>query len=885
MGLEQRALAALEIATVQPATARDQAAAVLGSARDAADWLVASIAGRALGVALLQLNELDPAIGHLRAAVAAGLRAGSRRRTGEARMSLASALVVRGRTRQAFREIQGALDVLDGVESSRALTQRAAILQELGRVDEALDDLRQALPGLRRAQDAQWETRALSNRGLIYTGRRAFGLAEADFQAARQLCEQYGLALAGVLVEHNLAYVLAQRGDVPAALQHLNAAESGYRKHGMADLGTVLADRAELLLSVRLVREARAAARAATDVFDQQHRQVSLPEAQLLLSAAALLDDDPAAAVRAAEDAAAASRHVGRTRLLPLARWARVQALIAADGGSVRSGEVRRVAADLRAAGWTVPAVEAQILAGRLALQAGRPAAARADLAGASRGRRAGPADVRSRAWLAEALLRRADGNRRGAMSALRAGLRVVDDYRATFGATELRAHVSVHRGALARLGLRLALEDRRPRAVLSWTERGRASALLMPPVTPPEDPVLDRELSDLRATATELREKLTGDEPTGELEQRLLVLERRIRDRCREVPGAVERLAVRPAPVAQLAAELEDVALVEYVELDERLHAVTLAGGRATLHHLGEAQVIANEMLHLPFALHRLASRRTRPASRAAAATVLRRAGRVLDDVLVRPLLRFLADRPVLVVPSATLQSVPWTVLPSLAERPVAVSPSATLWHLASSRATPAGRGPVLVAAGPGLPGAVTEADGVAAMYPAATRLAGRTATTSALAAAMDGAALVHLAAHGSVRADNPLFSSVTMADGPFTIYDLERLRRSPAQVVLAACDAGRSHVLAGEEILGFTAALLAAGTATLIAPVLPVPDAETAPVMLAYHGHLRAGAAPAEALSRAQADMRSDDPVAAAGATAFVCLGAGLATTAPSR
>jgi CHAT domain-containing protein len=102
---------------------------------------------------------------------------------------------------------------------------------------------------------------------------------------------------------------------------------------------------------------------------------------------------------------------------------------------------------------------------------------------------------------------------------------------------------------------------------------------------------------------------------------------------------------------------------------------------------------------------------------------------------------------------------------------------------------------------------------------------------------------------------------------------------------VVLAACDAGRSQVLAGEEILGFTAALLAAGTSTLVAPVLPVPDADTAPLMLAYHRHLGSGAVAADALARAQADVRAGDPVASAGAAPFVCLGAGFTTGAPSR
>jgi CHAT domain-containing protein len=325
-------------------------------------------------------------------------------------------------------------------------------------------------------------------------------------------------------------------------------------------------------------------------------------------------------------------------------------------------------------------------------------------------------------------------------------------------------------------------------------------------------------------------------------------------------------------------------VALVEYVEQDGQLHAVTLVGGRTRLHSLGPLEPVTTEMVYLPFALHRLASRSTRAASRAAAAAVLRRAGDALDGVLVRPLLRFAGDRRVLVVPSGGLQSVPWSVLPSFAGRSVTVSPSATLWHLAATAQARAD-GAVLVAAGPGLPGASAEADGVAAQYPQVVRLSGRRATAAAVSAAMDGAALVHLAAHGTVRADNPLFSSVGMADGPFTVYDLERLRSAPRHVVLAACDAGRSQVLAGEEILGFTAALLATGTSTLVAPVLPVPDAETAPLMLAYHRHLGTGSSAADALARAQADVRRDDPAAAAGAATFLCLGAGFTTGAPSR
>jgi CHAT domain-containing protein len=126
-------------------------------------------------------------------------------------------------------------------------------------------------------------------------------------------------------------------------------------------------------------------------------------------------------------------------------------------------------------------------------------------------------------------------------------------------------------------------------------------------------------------------------------------------------------------------------------------------------------------------------------------------------------------------------------------------------------------------------------------------------------------------------VRADNPLFSCLMLADGPFTVYDLERLTDTPHHVVLAACDTARSHVTAGEEILGLAAALLQQHTATLVAPVVPVPDAETTALMITYHRLLIDRHSPASALAQAQERHRLEGTRARATAASFVCLGAG--------
>jgi CHAT domain-containing protein len=140
--------------------------------------------------------------------------------------------------------------------------------------------------------------------------------------------------------------------------------------------------------------------------------------------------------------------------------------------------------------------------------------------------------------------------------------------------------------------------------------------------------------------------------------------------------------------------------------------------------------------------------------------------------------------------------------------------------------------------------------------------------APTAGVRAAMEAADVVHLAAHGTFRSDAPLFSSLRLADGPLTVYELERLRAVPRTIVLPACDAAQLGVRAGDEVLGTAAALLGLGVGTVVAPLLPVPDEATKAVMVGLHEHLRAGRAPSAALAAVTA---RDDPVAAA----FVCIG----------
>jgi CHAT domain-containing protein len=97
---------------------------------------------------------------------------------------------------------------------------------------------------------------------------------------------------------------------------------------------------------------------------------------------------------------------------------------------------------------------------------------------------------------------------------------------------------------------------------------------------------------------------------------------------------------------------------------------------------------------------------------------------------------------------------------------------------------------------------------------------------------------------------------------------YDIQQLNAAPRHVILSSCDVGRTVVRPGEEILGFTAALLYSGTATVTSSVTRVGDAAAVGMMTAYHRLLAAGKRPAQAL----AEAALTEPF-----SPFVCFGGG--------
>ncbi|MDT5023654.1 MAG: hypothetical protein QOE61_80, partial [Micromonosporaceae bacterium] len=782
--------------------------------------------------------------------------------------TLGVVLAFAGRTTAGLAALDEAVAGSTGVVAGRVLMRRGGLLRVLGRHVEALADLRRAISLLRRGGDTIWEARSRNHRFLVYSALGQAASADRDLAAAERLFAAAGQELESALAVHSRADVAFQGGDLPAALGFLDEAATRYTALDL--FRPVLAlDRCAVLLAAGLATEA-------LEETDEAIRRLGLEGGQTVRRAE-LLFAAARAALAAGDHGVAEARAAAALDLFRVQhrRWWQARAsfvlLQSRYGAGERGGRLRaqasRLADTLEALGAEeVPT--AHLLAGRLAAQQGRPIDADRHFQQAARFRYRGPTFGRAAGWLAHALRAEAQSAPRAALIACRRGLAAAAEHQRTLGAPELRALATAYGTELAAIAQRHAVRRRDARMLLLWTERWRASALAVPPVRPPDDRDLAADLAALRNVIGRLDAARAAGSAAPRLEQDQRRLEASIRSRTRRTAGIAALRTSSSLEIEEILGGLDGHTLIELVALDDTLYAVTVTDRRVRLHCVGPTTVAEREVDLTRFMLRRLAH--GRPAAGALAA--LDEAGRRLEEALLGPIASDLGGGPVVVVPPGRLHAVPWALLPSLRKTSIQVAPSAGTWLRAGRTPPPNGR--VAFVVGPGLTGSAVEVTRIAGGYPDTVVLAGGDATVDRALSAIDGAWTAHVAAHGVFRADNPLFSSLLLADGPLTLYDLGRLRRAPLRLVLSSCESAVSAHVGADELLGMVSALVPLGTVSLLASVVPVNDAATVGLMVAFHDHLHMGSSFADALLAAQQNV-ADDPVAFGTAVSFVALG----------
>lgn len=699
--------------------------------------------------------------------------------------------------------------------------------------------------------------------------------AIAAWEECARIATRRGLPQVAAVAQEALGDLAQETGDLPAALRWYARAEMVYRRvpHGglLLDLRV---SQAQVLVAAGLADEASFLLQEVLPELRTRRRTGTIAVAELTAAAASLLYGD---AEQARALAGSAERRFVRLRdrrrsLVARLTRARAETVLVLEGRPLRAPTVERalkLADELGKARLPDEATTARLLAVRLALAKGSWEDASAVLGRVRRPSPRVPITTRMTYWLCRAEIARAKGDRAGALRAADRGLEELARTRVHLGSLDMQSAVTTHGSELGELAVGLALDDGDPAVLFRWLERTRAQTYryLLPFL--PEDAESAERFGELRAL-NRSRQRLLLD--GGSVEQVAGRIEALERDLARLGWSATGLRVSRPvAEMRHVRERLGDRALVSYVASDDDLVALVVTDDGAAVVPLGSAAAATEDARRLHADLDALAPDHLPPALGSVISSSARRQAERLDLLLLAPIRDIIGDRDLVIIPTGALYVVPWSALPSLRGRPVVVAPSATAWlsaETAEPRFTP---GRVVLVRGPGLPAAVRELDELATLLPDSHVLSNP--TVSRVLAAMDGASLVHIAAHGDHSPGNPLFSRLELADGPLYAHEVRSLRRPPVTVVLAADNLALNRVRPGDEALGFAGALLVAGSHTVVAATNRLGDSAAADAMRDLYRGLATGKPMAEAL----ADAIAADPLR----RPFICLGTGWERT----
>ncbi|GAA1715399.1 CHAT domain-containing protein [Isoptericola hypogeus] len=795
------------------------------------DGQVAALRARVLvGIAACEGelgSDLDVVLAKLTAAAAMALRAGSEELVGLVHANLGLQLLRAGDLDGARHELDAALERMrDDAEVVPVLLNRGSLRLEAGDVPGAADDLRRCV------------------------------------ELARDVGEESFVRMA----EHNLGYALFLGGDLPAALRAMDsAASSAPPEHA----GVGLMDKAAVLYEAGLLTDAEEALRGASEVLSATRGSRDLLDSWLTRSRCLVGLGRHTEALALARRARARARRAGHVLLDLRAGFivldARHGILEERRAGAASWLALARDGGTLRARAAETPgaqrvAVDALLLTAEALARGGRYAEALEDL-----GALPPPVDLalgtRVRVEVVRALCEFGAGDRRAGVAAVRRGHRLLASQRQRLGAVEAVTAAAAHGMRLLQVDVGAALASGRADPVFDAVERGRATFAGTGRVRPPDDPETARLVAEARQHVERARQLGAG--PDAARQQAALRREAwRLQHRARERSWYAEGEAAVPEPTTARALRRDlreagsdrvvlDLSLVRGRVLGVRVDArgarlVDLAPVDEVLEHArrvrADQEVLANALLPGPL--------------RQAVLSSLERGLGWLDETLLGAAE---VDGPVFVAARDRLVSLPWAALPSRRGHSTVVN-SWVARGVAGWRP-----GPGLAVAGPGLGHAAREVAAVAATWGSGTTLlTGEDATCAAVVAAVDGAPVVHVAAHGVHEPENPVFSSLHLADGPLFAHELDGKDLTRSVVVLSACDVGSvSTRHGGGEPLGLTSVLLRMGARAVIASVAPLRDDVAVRIMAEVHVGLREGLRPGAALAAALADEPEPVPL----------------------
>ena len=770
------------------------------------------------------------------------------------------------------------------------------------RYDDALKHYEAALPVLEKSPEPQDYAIVLSNIAAccIYVGQ--FRKALEHYETVRDWCARQKLPALVAGADYNIAYLHYLRGDYRRAMElyrqsRQQCEEAGDAYHSaLCDL-----DESEMLLELNMVTEAGQLAERAAAAFDHLGMNYELAKATV----------NRAVATFRRGDSSKAGKLFHQARTL-LARednryWRAIldlyQALVKEHDGKL--AEARRYSER------ALRVLEYSPLTGKLALcnsLLARLSMAEGDLEGAKdrlRQMEKTPHSPSLRLHLhyLQGALDEKCGQLESAADEYVKGIHEMEEARQALWVEELKISFLQDKTELYAAATRLSLKRGRVgnQDAFEWVQRAKSRSLLErlhedgSSQFPGNGPELD-QIEELRRNLTAHYRQLEVEAQASRApaSETLRAVRLRIQNGEQQLVRlwtdtergkAANRDQVGFLPKQTIQATLpEDAALVEFFPLGGNMHAWVLT--RESLEHVecSPIEPMRESFRFLQFQLGKFTlgkeyAAKFQPASQRATNLHLKE----LHQALIEPLGPRLNVSRIIIAPSGFLHHVPFHALvnkagESLIERyVVSYAPSASIFARTAMRPPSAGHGSLILAVpDSAAPRIAHEAAAIRQILPEAEVLIGSETSAAALKTRGANKLYVHLAAHGLLRRDNPLFSAIRLGESRLELFDLKQMTLDAELVTLSGCSTGLSVVKGADELVGLMRGILGTGARSLLASLWDVNDESTTKFMIEFYKSFFEGGAKdkAGAVRKATLEVRESYPhVYFWGAFALVC------------
>jgi CHAT domain-containing protein len=815
-----------------------------------------------------------------------------------------------GRAADGLADAERARDILERREQwlragALALNLGYALL-ELGRFDDALASYDQALTFYDRALAANSALRdtveirkakALAGKAIVYTGRGDSRSALALHQAARAVFAHHGDSLSVIREDQNMAKVYAGQGHYTRALRLFAEAHANLEHDGLeSDAAIAALDLVECYLNVNQLDRAFELGLEAATTFDRLSLPAEAAKARFYCGLARSRQGDRPAALALLDEVAHAFAEAGLGIQLGLVALERAS-LYLDEGDWVAAASTARDARDLFASRHLVaPRCQTELLWARAFLADGESSSAEAlarDVLATSSALDLPALAPEGHHVLAE--IARSRGDVATALGEYQAGISGVEKIQVRLAA-QLRPDFLGDKARIFHDAIDLCLEQGRVDLAFSYLERAKSRALVdyltgnldvRAPASNETTRAIVDELTLLRAEHNWLYDRLYGrdalrraeavTEPVQRRDDAVESLRVAIRDVEKRIARGLERLDLQRAASEQegIASKGDvtvappalgpDTVLLEYFFGSSASAVFVVADGRLTALPLAVRERDIRRLLNQwQLNLDASATAFARGLPLGGHGRNARGILKSLYRSLLQPAESFLVDRGrVIIVPYGATHAVPFQALYTgerfiVEQFELSLCSSSSLLGLCVDRPRQNRRSALVVANSDGgaLPAVLNEARAIASLFPGEA-LIDEQATLANVVRAAGRHGILHLAAHGEARLDNPTFAHLKLADGRLTPADVFDLDLNGALVTLSACETGRSVVAGGDELIGLSRGFLHAGAATVVQSMWRVDDGSTAALMEGFYRLLRDGRTKGAALRDAQRGM----------------------------